>query len=190
MSDQPPAFQFYAREFLSSANVSTMTAEQVGIYIRLLCYAWLDGSIPDDLPTLATLARVPLATMRRAWPSVGRCWVPSETIQGRLVNPRMEKERAKQVEYREHCSNRGKAAAQARWNKQCQSNAPAYADAHAPAMLEINIASASSSAMKSPPNPPAERGGISSDPPGEAKAAKPTRGGVFARAIAKAGGTP
>jgi len=41
---KPPAFQFYADDFL--AGTIDMTAEETGIYIKLLCYQWSKGKIP------------------------------------------------------------------------------------------------------------------------------------------------
>lgn len=52
----PPAFQFYASDFLSST--SEMTAEEAGAYIRLLCHQWIRGGIPDDDSRLAAMAGV------------------------------------------------------------------------------------------------------------------------------------
>lgn len=40
---KPPAFQFYADEYL--AGTIAMSLAEVGAYIRLLCYQWLNGDI-------------------------------------------------------------------------------------------------------------------------------------------------
>src|SRR3990167_2052181 len=94
-----PAFQWYPKEFLSSSKVIAMTAAERGAYITLLSTQWLDGSLPNDLPVLARLAGIPTKQFIRIWPlNLGRCF----TVKGgRLVNGRLERERQKQVEYRE-----------------------------------------------------------------------------------------
>ena len=48
-----PAFQFYAADFL--VGTAMMSAEEVGGYIRLLCYQWTHGSIPNDDAVLQRL---------------------------------------------------------------------------------------------------------------------------------------
>jgi hypothetical protein len=60
-----PAFQFYANDF--ATGTADLSAEEVGIYIRLLCAQWDKGSIPGELDMLSRIARVPLARMRKAW---------------------------------------------------------------------------------------------------------------------------
>ena len=42
--NKPPAFQFYAQDFLT--GVVFLTNEEVGIYIRILSKQWTDGKIP------------------------------------------------------------------------------------------------------------------------------------------------
>ena len=41
-----PAFQFYADDFL--AGTTTMTAEEIGVYIRFLCVQWTKGAVPPE----------------------------------------------------------------------------------------------------------------------------------------------
>lgn len=42
--NKPPAFQFYAQDFLT--GVMYLTNEEVGIYIKMLAKQWTDGKIP------------------------------------------------------------------------------------------------------------------------------------------------
>jgi len=57
---KPHWFPFYVSDFLSSPAVTMMTAEEVGGYVLLLCYAWQDphGSLPIDDDSLRVLSRV------------------------------------------------------------------------------------------------------------------------------------
>jgi Protein of unknown function (DUF1376) len=49
----PPAFQFYASDFI--ASTADMTCREVGAYIRLLCYQWEHGGIPNNLAKVARI---------------------------------------------------------------------------------------------------------------------------------------
>ena len=96
-----PAFQFYADDFIG--GTVCFTAEDVGAYMRLLCFQWGNGALP---------ARKELVDR------IAGC-VVSDDVMAKFpegVNPRMEKEREKQRIYREQQSNKGKASAEARRN--------------------------------------------------------------------------
>lgn len=109
-----PAFQAYPADFLASPKTAAMTTEEIGCYWLLLCYGWLDGSLPDDEAFLARLTRMSRARFAKAWKLVGQCFERRED--GRLVNPRQERERAFQVEYRERMRDRSERANAARWD--------------------------------------------------------------------------
>ena len=95
-----PAFQFYPKEFLSSAKVIAMTATERGVYITLLSIQWLDGSLPDDLAALARLVGINAKAFAKMWPhNLARCFTARHG--GRLVNERLERERKKQAEFRQ-----------------------------------------------------------------------------------------
>ena len=110
---KPPAFQFYASDFLSDENVMLMNNQAVGCYIKLLCFNWKQGSIPDDIEKIARLCNEDGSAMAQLWPSLEPCFVPGEN--GRLINPRIEKERLKQQRFREERSASGKKGAHNRW---------------------------------------------------------------------------
>ena len=56
-----PAFQLYPKDFL--VDTAMMTAEEVGVYMRLICYAWVglpglkQGYIPGDERAARSLRR-------------------------------------------------------------------------------------------------------------------------------------
>lgn len=88
----PPAFQFYASDFLSSDKVSRMSLAEVGVYILLLCHAWLAYGLPNDHAQIARYVRMPTSRLKRLWAGpLGECFVLKG---GRLVNPRQERIRA------------------------------------------------------------------------------------------------
>jgi len=97
-----PAFQFYADDFIGGTVV--LTAEDVGAYMRLLCYQWGNGAIPSRKELVDRIAGCVVGPD-----------VMSKFNDGK--NPRMEREREKQAEYRSQQSAKGKASAQARFNR-------------------------------------------------------------------------
>lgn len=111
--EQSPAFMFYVKDYESDENVKGMSLEQEGAYLRLLLHGWLHGSIPEDVPTIAKICRVPRAKMARLWNGIRPCWKPAGN--GRLKNKRQERERRKQKEYRQGKAEAGLKGAQKRW---------------------------------------------------------------------------
>lgn len=91
-------------------GTATMTAEEVGGYMRLLCYAWDRGGLPDDDTQLAKMAGVSPESLNQI-----RCkFVRYQD--GLIRNERMELERRKQAEYRAAQSHNGAKGAAKRWH--------------------------------------------------------------------------
>jgi uncharacterized protein YdaU (DUF1376 family) len=121
---KPPAFQFYADDFVS--GVMDMTRQDRGDYIMLLCWQWSKGFIPSDRARLSRIVGGDVSEdvlAKFQWDETG----------GR--NARMEKVRAEQDAYRA----KQKANADLRWSKRpnqdqppCGGNATAYAMAMPP----------------------------------------------------------
>lgn len=112
IKERSPAFQFYPQDYLSSARVATMTLEEEGVYIRLLCYCWSNGSIPADPVECAKLAgkgcSVETAT------NVQQAFNVCSTNVQRMIHDRLESEREKQKLRRKSCSDAGKKSASSR----------------------------------------------------------------------------
>lgn len=106
-----PAFSFYPKDILTDENVAAMTDEEFGVYVRLLCHAWLEGSIPADLGRIARMLRRPQRTIERLWPAIAACW---EEADGRLTQRKLEAVRAQQVAFRDRQSEKGKRSAKSR----------------------------------------------------------------------------
>jgi uncharacterized protein YdaU (DUF1376 family) len=87
-----PAFQFYVADFL--VGTAEMTAEEVGGYIRLLCYQWSKGGLPIENKKLMQLSGLfdldSLNTVKTKFIE----------INGLLKNERIEKTRGEQDDYR------------------------------------------------------------------------------------------
>ena len=97
MPKHPPAFQFYANDFVT--GTSRLTTPEVGGYILLLCEQWDKGSIPgDSLKALAQIMRCTSTSARSIWQSIEGKFVRGEDGQWR--NARLERVRAEQLAYR------------------------------------------------------------------------------------------
>lgn len=88
-----------------------MSLEEEGAYIRLISYCWQHGSIPSDPLSAAKLigkgASTTLAT------TVLTMFEPSHDP-GRYVHDRLEKERAKQAEWKRKSAEGGRKSAEMR----------------------------------------------------------------------------
>jgi uncharacterized protein YdaU (DUF1376 family) len=105
---KPPAFQFYPDNFLG--GTALFSCVEVGAYIRLLCYQWDLGFLPNDTAKLSDLARCGQNEINAITHKFALC------PDGKLRNERMEIEREKQRLYRAGQSAKGKASAKARFN--------------------------------------------------------------------------
>jgi uncharacterized protein YdaU (DUF1376 family) len=103
-----PAFQFYPGDYLSSSRVQRMSMTERGVYVTLLSFQWLDGSLPNDMRRLSQMVGMKQAQFDRMWKNgpLNECFVPTED--GRLVNTRLESERQKQLAFRERQQANGK----------------------------------------------------------------------------------
>jgi len=114
MKAPSPAFSFYPKDILSDEAAASMTDEELGVYVRLLCHAWLEGSIPADMDRLAKMTRRRRPVFEKLWKAIGLCWRQSDDDPGRLVQGRLEQERVKQRAYSATQSERAKAGVQVR----------------------------------------------------------------------------
>lgn len=100
-----PSFQFYPGDFLADPKVQAMTAAEIGAYMLLLCAQWMDGPLPDDHKFLARVSRMTTGEFDLAWLAVGRCFKPDPD--GRLSNPRLERERTNLEAFKAKCREDG-----------------------------------------------------------------------------------
>lgn len=107
-----PAFQFYPSDWLSDEKVACLTIEEEGAYIRLLSYCWREGSIPADTQSLCRLAK---GCHADAIENVKKLFEPHGSLPGRLESKRLNKEIAKQENYRKTQSASGLRGAAKRW---------------------------------------------------------------------------
>jgi uncharacterized protein YdaU (DUF1376 family) len=107
---QAPAFQFYPADFMTGAP-ATMEPDQTHVYVWLLCLDWERIGFVYDRKELAKWCRISPARFDKAWRVVERSFVERD---GRLFNPRLEKEREKQAAWREKSSKGGHKSAEAK----------------------------------------------------------------------------
>jgi len=94
--NKPPAFQLYASDF--DMDTATWNNEEVGIYLRLLLYQWVNGGIPNDLEKMSRIVRCSAKKFIGKWENVSPKFVQNGG--GFLVNKRMEEVRKEQEEWR------------------------------------------------------------------------------------------
>jgi uncharacterized protein YdaU (DUF1376 family) len=145
MEQRSPAFQFYPKDFLADENVRLMSLQERGAYITLLCLCWTEGTLPADTDRLARLCGVPHAAFRRIWPALEMCFRPDSDTEGRLIHPRLHRERQKQAEFKRRQSDNGKKGG--RPPKQESQNNPSLSSGLE--VAEPRKSSASSSAFAS-----------------------------------------
>lgn len=93
------SFSFYPADFL--LGTALMSAEEVGAYIRLLCFQWQEGSLPNDENLLARLAQTNASIIS----SVTRKFAKGRD--GRLRNSKMEDVRKSLTAYKKSRSENG-----------------------------------------------------------------------------------
>lgn len=109
-----PAFQYYPSDM--EMDTADWSCQEVGVYLRLLNYQWKHGVLPSDTSRLARVVRESEQVFNVCWESVQRKFVQNEN--GEYLNERLEKERQKQVAYREAKQRAGKSSAKKRALKQ------------------------------------------------------------------------
>lgn len=107
-------FPLYVKNLLTSRKVKKLSNEEFGIYMKLLCYQWIDGPLPLEIEELASICDTNADAMATAWDRVGKCFI--KTDDGYL-NEFLEDVREEQEMKAKIKSRAGKAGAEARWGK-------------------------------------------------------------------------
>lgn len=142
---RPPAFQFYAKDFL--VGVMGMTDQEIGVYVKMLAIQWERGALPSKPSEIRA--------------EIGSKSLPSARVlakfeagpDGLLRNSRLELERQKQESFRRSRSDN----AQSRWKHQhSTSNARALDVDKVSICIPHALQSASASAKREGFAPPTE----------------------------------
>lgn len=143
-----PAFQFYPKDILSDENVVLMDLDTVGGYVYLLCYCWLQGSLPAEPESLRKLAHCGSDRWPEMWPQIKPCF--RSNGRGRLWHPRLKREKAKQVEWKQKSQEGGIASAKSRQYKQLAKGGSTKGQAGGARVVQPKANSSSSSPSSTP----------------------------------------
>ena len=149
MNNHAPAFQFYPADYLADAKVQALSIEGEGCYIRLLCYCWREGFLPNDRQALARLCK------GYDGPGLDEailCFSISKNKR-RLTHKRLASELEKQEKWRKALSDGGLRGAESRWAGHKKVNGQAKQRP-----MAKNASSSSSSSSDNPPIVPPRRG--------------------------------
>lgn len=139
---------WYPQDYLSDAKTQALSLEEHGAYMLLLWHEWLDGPLPGEPERLRRLLRASVEEWGRIWPAVDGLF--QRDGKGRLVSPRLERERKVALEIiqerREAGAKGGKAAAASRRPSSTSEQEPqqtlGFAGASAPVLLKPATAAA------------------------------------------------
>jgi len=109
--EKSPAFRCYAADFYM--DTLTWDTDDIGVYFRLLMCSWVNGPLPPDLCDLAKIAGKTKQKFKKNWSKISQKFMLDGN--GNLINQRLEKERKKQLNYREQQRIYGKDGANKRW---------------------------------------------------------------------------
>ena len=119
MKEILPAFLMYAGDFLSDENVMAMDNRAVGVYAKLICFAWMECGVPDDPDMLRRMVKETETQWPDIWEQIKRCFSDAQALvkrgiskaqvrPGRLYLFRLETERARQEELKERYVSAGR----------------------------------------------------------------------------------
>lgn len=110
---KPPAFQWYARDWLAGP-ARRWSLEEQGAQALLLSFAWIEEGLPQDPSILARILALPQTEFERIWPAIEREW---KARKGKLINPTQEAYRLELKGRRDGRVRAGKAGGEAKARK-------------------------------------------------------------------------
>lgn len=106
-----PWFPFYVDAFETDEKVARLTMEQQGIYIRLLCWQWREGTVPNDSAFVGRKLSVRPTDVRRV---LSICFTVAHGSRKRMVNVRLERMYAEALGKSEKARRAGQISASVR----------------------------------------------------------------------------
>lgn len=104
-----PAFQFYPKDWLTDIHIKMMSNAESGLYFTILCHDWLENGLTEQ--ELNDLIERGINGGSRL---VRERFNEHPEREGYFTNPRLQKERERQAEWRKKSAKAGKASAKAR----------------------------------------------------------------------------
>lgn len=114
--NRPPAFQFYASDWLGSSHIALMSAEQERGYLRLLLHQWNSPGccLPDDDDVLARLSLMGQGWFNGGSALVRKCFGPNPDVPGTIRNEKLYQVYLRQVSWRVKSALGGRNSAEAK----------------------------------------------------------------------------
>lgn len=110
-SGKTPSFPFYPKDWLSDLKVQSLSMKEQGIYLKLLCYSWLD-ELPANIKIITKL----LHSDRTAIEKILKMFFLEEN--GNFFNKKLEKIKQELILFRQKKSEAGKKGNAVRWGEQ------------------------------------------------------------------------
>lgn len=114
---KPPAFQFYAKDFLT--GTMEMSLLEIGAYTKFLAWSWDNGALPENEARRAAILGVSVRAMRQIWDGIGDKWQGTDAG---FINPRLEHQRNELADFKRRQSDRGRSGATEKWRKHSASS--------------------------------------------------------------------
>ena len=119
--EQSPAFQFYARDWISDPNRLKMSLDAQGAYVLLYCHCWRGKSIEFDWEILSRLCNCRLDKIKKIWPKIQHLFEqikPKHEDKTYLICIQAEEERKEQEKNRRLKQKAGRLGAKVRWSSE------------------------------------------------------------------------
>jgi hypothetical protein len=130
---KPPAFQFWAKDWLASPSRRMMSPTAQCAYINLLCSAWDNdpvGTLPNLPDDLWKLADIPQEEWMKCRNQVLILFVNDEKVfPGRLYAPKLRDYFEVLLQARVKKAKAGKRGADKRWHQEDDKEASSWAEA-------------------------------------------------------------
>jgi len=150
---KPPAFQFYVKDWRSSATIRRMTRQEKGDLIEMLAASWDSdepGSLPLPVQLAANSAGLDPRVVRKMLTKFPKLWVE---INGRLVNPKLRAQWEEMQQRQRAQSEAAKKTNEKRWGNPSPGESGSDIAQRSPASASA-FASASASASAEKPGKP------------------------------------
>lgn len=98
-------------------KTALMSNLALGCYVKLMCFAWREGSIPSDIASIARLCGETPAALHSVWPQIRPCFEEDVFLPGRLVHGGLESQRATVKASHAARSAAGAIGAERRWRQ-------------------------------------------------------------------------
>lgn len=109
-----PTFEIEA-SLPTSEQAALMTNAALGCYVKLMCCAWREGSIPSDIKRIAKLCGEPIHTMEVIWEQIQDCFIDDLIRPGRMIHVGLEQQRVAAKAVSQAKSKAGSLGAARRW---------------------------------------------------------------------------